>query len=341
MLYEKVLEKGCCTAISTEGMSESEWLEKRRAGIGGSDSGAILGMNKYATPLSVYIAKKGLLDVADGLNANNQSIKWGKMAEAAIREGLAKDLGLNIETAPVMFTSRENPFMLADLDGLVFVPEAMEIEGKTVEGIGGLEIKTATSRNQEFGSDEIPDSYYCQVQHYMAVTGLMWFILAVLIDKADGKIYVVPRNDEFIGRLVEEEENFWNDNVLANNPPAPTGNENEFDIVKSLPMSEEVELDGECETMLDEKELLDAQIKELQAKSDAIKEQILMRMSAASNGEGAEKSTAMCGSWKITYNTQVSRRVDTNALKKAGLYDEYARESVSRVLRITRAKGTR
>ena len=78
MLYEKVLEKGCCTAISTEGMSESEWLEKRRAGIGGSDSGAILGMNKYATPLSVYIAKKGLLDVADGLNANKSVNQVGQ-----------------------------------------------------------------------------------------------------------------------------------------------------------------------------------------------------------------------------------------------------------------------
>lgn len=134
---------------------------------------------------------------------------------------------------------------------------------------------------------------------------------------------------------------FWENNVMKDIAPSPTGGESELDLVKSLPMPSEVTLDGECEAMLDEKELLDAQIKELQAKSDAIKEQILMRMSAASNGEGAEKSTAMCGGWKITYNTQVSRRVDTNALKKAGLYDEYARESVSRVLRITRAKGTR
>ena len=35
MLYEEVLEKGHCTAISTDGMSEAEWLEHRRKGIGG------------------------------------------------------------------------------------------------------------------------------------------------------------------------------------------------------------------------------------------------------------------------------------------------------------------
>ena len=115
-LVDEILSTEVCTAISTDGMSESEWLEKRRSGIGGSDSGAILGLNKYATPLSVYIAKKGMLE--DGLNVNNQSIKWGKMAEAAIRQGLAEDLNLQIETAPVMFKSVENPLCLQTLTAL-------------------------------------------------------------------------------------------------------------------------------------------------------------------------------------------------------------------------------
>ena len=104
-------------------------------------------------------------------------------------------------------------------------------------------------------------------------------------------------------------------------------------------MAAEVELDGECESMLDEKEVIDAQIKDLQAKSDAIKEQILMCMSAASNGENAQKTTAIIGAWKVTYNTQTTKRVDTNALKKAGIYEQYAKDSVSRVLRITKSKG--
>lgn len=341
MLYEEILKNGFCTAESTDGMSEDVWLEKRRAGIGGSDSGALLNMNKYATPLSVYIAKKGLLD--SDLNKNNQSIKWGKMAEAAIRKGLADDLNLQIETAPVMFKSKDNPFMLADLDGLIFVPEAREIEGKTVKGIGGLEIKTATSRNQEFGSDEIPDSYYCQVQHYMAVTGLMWFILCVLIDKADGRIYVVPRNDEFINNtLVPAEKSFWNDYVLTDTMPAPTGNKNEAKIIDGIykECAADVELPEEVSLLCDEYNLASQEEKAAGERKEIIKEKIKIAIMKASPDADVEKQKiiATAGGAKITWNRQVMKIADTARLKKSGLFDEYCKESTSLVMRITAEK---
>ena len=120
--------------------------------------------------------------------------------------------------------------------------------------------------------------------------------------------------------------------------PAPTGNENELDLVKALPMSEEITLNEDTEQLLEEKAAIDSQIKDLQEKSDILKEQVLIKMTQASGGENASKTIATCGCWKISLNTQVSKRVDTNALKKAGVYDEYAKESVSRVLRITKAK---
>lgn len=341
MLVEEVLEKGFCSAISTDGMKEDEWLEKRRAGIGGSDAGAILGLNKYSTPLSVYVAKKGLLD--SGLNANNQAIKWGKMAEAAIRDGLAKDLGLKIETAPVMFTSKENPFMLADLDGLVWTSELMRIEGKDVVGLGGLEIKTATSRNSEFGNDEIPDSYYCQVQHYMAVTGLNWFILAALIDKADGRIYVVPRNDEFInGTLIPAEKAFWNDNILADVMPAPTGNEREAQVIDGIykECAAEVELPADVSLLCDEYNLAAQEEKAAAARKEAAKEQIKIAILKASPtaDAGKEKVIAKAGGAKITWSKQVRKIVDSDRLKKAGLFDAYCKESSNLVMRITAEK---
>ena len=34
-----------------------KWLEMRTTGIGGSDAGAILGMNKYASPLTISALK--------------------------------------------------------------------------------------------------------------------------------------------------------------------------------------------------------------------------------------------------------------------------------------------
>ena len=36
-----------CTKISTAGMSREDWLRLRKTGIGGSDAGAICGLNPY------------------------------------------------------------------------------------------------------------------------------------------------------------------------------------------------------------------------------------------------------------------------------------------------------
>ena len=41
---------------------------------------------------------------------------------------------------------------------------------------------------------------------------------------------------------------------------------------------------------------------------------------------------------KVSWKSQTSRRVDTEKIKEAGLFDEYSYESVSRVLRIGKPK---
>ena len=333
MLYEQVIELGKARLTDTSAMSRSEWLKLRTSGIGGSDAGAIMGLNKYATPLSVYFAKKDL-----AVHEGSKASEWGNILEDPIRQKAREELGIEIETVPGMFTNKEHDFMNANFDGLVFVEGEKEIAGSVVSGLGGHEIKTSRT-GDGFTTDEIPDSYYAQVQHYMAVTGLTFFVLTVFIfDQYTGRHYVIPRNDEFIDRLIKTESTFWNDFVLANVMPAPTGNENELDLVKALPMAEEITLSEDTEQLLEEKAAIDGQIKDLQEKSDILKEQVLIKMTEASGGENAPKTIAVCGLWKISLNTQVSKRVDTNALKKAGVYDEYAKESISRVLRITKAK---
>ena len=45
--------------ISTADMNRQEWLKARRAGIGGSDVSAIAGLNKWKSPVAVYLDKVG------------------------------------------------------------------------------------------------------------------------------------------------------------------------------------------------------------------------------------------------------------------------------------------
>ena len=42
---------------STENMSYEDWLENRRQGIGGSDASVVCGINRYKSPLELWMEK--------------------------------------------------------------------------------------------------------------------------------------------------------------------------------------------------------------------------------------------------------------------------------------------
>lgn len=311
------------------------WLELRTTGIGGSDAGAILGLNKYASPLTVYMQKKGI----EGFGGN-ASTEWGHILEDPIRQKAAQELGIEICIVPGMYTSYEYPFMNANLDGICHADHQVTIGGNTVEGMGGHEIKTSAN-GEGFTEDEIPDSYYCQVQHYMAVTGLDWFILTVFIlSTKQGKHYVIPRNDDFIyTKLIPAEKNFWENNVLAENVPEPIGVESETEYLKNLSYDESIRIDEETEKIIEEERSIDLQIKELSKKQSGLKNQILLKLAELSNGfNNADKTTAVGSHYKLTYNLQIRKSIDSDLLKKDGLYDKYSKESSSKVMRISEVK---
>ena len=63
--------------VSTIGMSREKWLEARRSAIGGSDAAAIIGLNPYSSPYSVWADKTGRLpDKPD-----NEAMRLGRDLE--------------------------------------------------------------------------------------------------------------------------------------------------------------------------------------------------------------------------------------------------------------------
>ena len=49
--------------ISTVGMSREAWLAHRNEGIGGSDIGAIFGIDRFKPAIKLFHQKSGLLDL--------------------------------------------------------------------------------------------------------------------------------------------------------------------------------------------------------------------------------------------------------------------------------------
>lgn len=56
--------------VSTEGLTEEEWLNYRRKGIGGSDAAAIMGQSPFCTKRDLYYDKLGIKSVLEEEESN-------------------------------------------------------------------------------------------------------------------------------------------------------------------------------------------------------------------------------------------------------------------------------
>ena len=191
-----------------EAEDHEKWLAVRNQGIGGSDASVIMGLNPYKSAYQLWLEKRGVVDPED--LTGNPYIYWGRKNEANIADWFQEETGKKIRRLGTL-QNREKPFLLANVDRMVTGEDA------------GLEIKTAgVSQYKKWKDDEIPDSYYCQCLHYMAVTGADYWYIAVLLGGNDAKWKRIERNEEDIRVLIEEETKFW-EMVKTNTPPPIDG----------------------------------------------------------------------------------------------------------------------
>lgn len=322
-------------SIFVKNMSKDGWLELRRKSLGGSDAGAIVGLNKWSSPLMVYLDKKGVNNFK-----GNEYTRRGSWLETPIRERCKEELGLMIEEVPFMCYSDSIPFMSANIDGAVYTPCKMNINGVDVQGMGGLEIKTS-ERGDGFENDEVPDSYYAQVQHYMAVLDIPYFILSVyIINKDELKYYVIKKDEVFIEKLIEAECSFWKDYVEMDVMPAPSGCSAESDVISSMftGSAVEIKLDGESESLCAEYLLINEEIKVLENRKAQIANSLKIKLIEDQASSDEKKVRAVAGDYKILYSVYMRKSVDTDALKKAGLYEKYSKENESSMFRVIASK---
>ncbi|MCO7216842.1 lambda-exonuclease family protein [Halomonas sp. OfavH-34-E] len=214
--------------VATLGMPEDVWLELRGIGIGASEAAAAVGASEHRTPFEIAERKLGLADDdADANYRRRQKMAMGHVMEPVTAARFAEFTGLNVQNFNCMLAHPEHPFMLANIDRrIVGVTDAqsawLELTmGQTVKGPGVAELK-----NVEFPSGwgkpdnvhttgglctsgEVPEDYYIQVQHQLAVTGYEWAFLVVTIAGWETRWYPIVRDDELIDDLIALEGDLW------------------------------------------------------------------------------------------------------------------------------------
>ena len=319
------------TIIPTKDMSHAEWLDIRRKGIGGSDLAGIMGMSQYSSPIDVYLDKTWQTETEE---KENPLFWWGHKLEPLVIEKYHETYpGEKVEHSPGMLVSKKWPWMLANLDGKIII----EIKP------GVFEIKTVGFAGDEWGRDggneeDIPEKYYCQVAHYLAVTGFEYaVVVAFFMASREIRRYFINRDEFVIQNIVTIEEKFWKENVLKEEPPLPT---NSADCNKLWRWDKGTTItadEGIINTSIDLRNLK-AEVKRLQGTDGrgGLKSELEAKIKnyMTDNTVLIDTSGKKVCSWK----SQDTERHDTKrfALEQPEMAAEYKKESTSRVFRLAR-----
>lgn len=300
-----------------------EWLAIRSKYIGGSDAGAVIGMNPYKSRYALWAEKTGKIAGFEG----NITTKVGAYLEDLVAKMFEDETGKKVRRKNRTMVNDLYPHSCANVDRLIVGEKAL------------LEIKTTTSIPimKQCRGTEFPEAYYAQVVHYMAVTGLEKAYLAVLINCRELKIYELERDQKEIDALMQAEEEFWQ-LVLTNVPPACDGSESTTETLTSLyPESDGRVIDLSIVSReLHEYATLSEQIKALTSLKDEKANIIRDYMKTAEKG--------IYGNYTVTYGTQNRKSLDTKRLiseHKEINFDDYYTTTQNRVFRLNEKKGNK
>lgn len=282
-------------SISTAKMSREEWIAARRAGIGGSDAGAICGLNPYRSPVDVWLDKTGRSQE----KPDREAMRIGRDLEQYVADRFAEKTGLKVRKDNRILTSTDFPFMLANIDRRIVGENAI------------LECKTASPYNRGLWQDgKCPESYEVQCHHYMAVTGAAKVYLAALILGVDFVVVEINRDEDVIRDLRNIEGEFWNKYVITGEMPAPDGSGAATEAIRELfPTASEKTVDlSHMSDLIERYDEIHMLEDELEEEKDSIKQQLQIAMQDA--------DTAYIGDRKITWkNTNPRTVVDSKRLR--------------------------
>ena len=89
--------------VSTLNLSKTEWLQYRKKGIGGSDAGAVCGLNPYVSEMDVYLDKINS-DIVE--EKDNEAMKQGRDLEDYVARRFTEETGLKVRKRCRLFREK-------------------------------------------------------------------------------------------------------------------------------------------------------------------------------------------------------------------------------------------
>lgn len=274
-------------------VARDQFLAERDLGIGGSDAGAVLGVNPYATRMDVYLRLTGQLELeADDTDGPR---RWGQLLEPAILQHYQQTTGIEL-WQPGHRRSEFYPFMVGHLDA--------RARDRVVDA------KNYRSRDGwgEPGTDEVPLYIVAQMHHYMILEQVARADVAALFGGSDFATYTVSRDDELANMLIGAERDLWQH--VQNREPPPPQSLAEVNALYRRSLGRTVDADEAIAQAVAELRGLRAMAKDAATRAEKVEATIKAFM-------GEAEALLIDGKPAVTWkSTKESKRIDVDALRQ-------------------------
>lgn len=264
--------------------------------LGGSDAAGVLGLSRWDTPLSVWAEKTGQFVRPD---LDSEAAELGRELEDYVAKRFCRKTGKSVVRAEGTVFHPDFGFLGANVDRLLEGEEA------------GLECKTCSPwKSKEWEGEDIPQEYIAQCYHYMMVTGLRKWYIAVLIGNQEFKWKEIAWDPKIGAQMLQRETTFWTEFVIPKVMPSQITRFDADTLQGLFPVAEEgkvLQLGDDASKLCENLEALKADAKSLEQQIDLTENQLKALLGAA---EGADTPL-----YKIRWSNLITKRFDTKAFE--------------------------
>jgi putative phage-type endonuclease len=233
------------------GTAQTFTADERREYIGCSEMAAVLGLDRYKTPLDLYNEKLGLVPAFEG----NAHTTRGNRLEAIAADYYTELTGHKLRRHTTGFVHPEFRFIRGHVDRFV-VGERRIVEVKC----------PSIAAFRRFQRQGLPESYIIQANAYAGLAGIPKLTYAIFCaDVWDLASFDVEFDDAIFRTTIDAVVSFWQKHVLPGIPPLETAEKPKFEFEKFVgditfrddqPWTEAVQLLREADQLKRDGEML-------------------------------------------------------------------------------------
>ena len=204
-----------------------EWYDFRKRGIGGSEIGTVLSINKYDTPVRLFHEKIGSIEP---IREDNERRFWGRTNEENIarvwqyydgtKDGYVDNCTNNkivrkCRSVNGYVVNPDYPWLFASIDRLINIEGGFNlITGEPLEKEAILECKNMSYWVSQMWEDGIPIYHLAQIHLYMILLDADYAEIVMLVDGGQLQVEKIQRDEALCERILTISKAFWYNRVV-------------------------------------------------------------------------------------------------------------------------------